>query len=51
MSQVQNKVLLIKDQEQKKALTAWKDAGFVGTVIAGTGFGKGRVGVIACGVS
>lgn len=49
MSQVQNKVLLIKDQEQKKALNAWKDADFVGTVIAGTGFGKSRVGVIACG--
>ena len=49
MSQVQNKLLLIKDQEQKKALNAWKDEGYIGTVIAGTGFGKSRVGVIACG--
>lgn len=42
-------VLKIKDQEQKKALSAWKDKGFRGSVIAGTGFGKSRVGVIAAG--
>lgn len=42
-------LLQIKDQEQKKALTAWKEADFIGSVIAGTGFGKSRVGVIACG--
>ena len=39
----------IKDQEQKKALNAWAKAGFIGSVIAGTGFGKSRVGVIAIG--
>ncbi len=39
----------IKDQEQKKALNAWARAGFKGSVIAGTGFGKSRVGVIAIG--
>jgi superfamily II DNA or RNA helicase len=49
MSQVKSKLLAIKDAEQKKALNAWKDADYVGTVIAGTGFGKSRVGVIACG--
>jgi RNA polymerase primary sigma factor len=42
-------ILTIKDQEQKKALSAWKDKGFRGSVIAGTGFGKSRVGVIAAG--
>ena len=48
MQKVPN-LLQIKDQEQKKALTAWKEADFIGSVIAGTGFGKSRVGVIACG--
>jgi superfamily II DNA or RNA helicase len=39
----------IKDKEQKKALNAWAKAGFKGSVIAGTGFGKSRVGVLAVG--
>ena len=39
----------IKDQEQKKALNAWAKAGFKGSVVAGTGFGKSRVGVLAAG--
>ena len=39
----------IKDREQKKALNAWAKAGFKGSVIAGTGFGKSRVGVLAVG--
>ena len=38
-----------KDIQQKKALNAWAHAGFKGSVIAGTGFGKSRVGVIAVG--
>ena len=37
----------IKDQEQKKALNAWAKAGFCGSVIAGTGFGKSRIGILA----
>ena len=37
----------IRDIEQKKALNAWAKQGFVGSVIAGTGFGKSRVGVLA----
>ena len=37
----------IRDKEQKKALNAWAKQGFVGSVIAGTGFGKSRVGVLA----
>ena len=42
-----NDVNKIKDKEQKKALNAWAKQGFVGSVIAGTGFGKSRVGVLA----
>ena len=39
----------IKDTEQRKALNAWAREGFVGSIIAGTGFGKSRCGVIAIG--
>ena len=38
-----------KNIEQKKAINAWARAGFKGSVIAGTGFGKSRVGVLAVG--
>tara|TARA_B110000902_G_C14274619_1_gene574486 strand:+ start:792 stop:1967 length:1176 start_codon:yes stop_codon:yes gene_type:complete len=37
----------VKDREQKKALNAWARAGFVGSIIAGTGYGKSRCGVLA----
>ena len=30
----------IRDTEQRKALNAWAKQGFVGSVIAGTGFGN-----------
>jgi len=45
MSQV-NK---IKDTEQRHALNMWAKTGFVGSIIAGTGFGKSRCGVLAAG--
>lgn len=38
-----------KDIEQRKALNAWAVEGFEGTVIAATGMGKSRCGVIAVG--
>ena len=38
-----------KNIEQKKAINAWARAGFKGSVIAGTGFGKSRVGILAIG--
>jgi|TARA_R100000081_G_scaffold17729_1_gene7281 superfamily II DNA or RNA helicase len=38
-----------KDEEQRKALNAWAKNKFVGSIIAGTGFGKSRCGVIAVG--
>lgn len=41
------KVNKIKDKEQRKALNAWAKNNFKGSVIAGTGFGKSRVGVMA----
>ena len=37
----------IRDVEQKKALNSWAKQSFVGSVIAGTGFGKSRVGILA----
>jgi superfamily II DNA or RNA helicase len=42
-------VLQIKDQEQRNALNAWAKAGFLGSIIAGTGFGKSRCGILAIG--
>jgi len=39
----------IRDVEQRKSLNAWAKQGFIGSVIAGTGFGKSRVGVLAVG--
>jgi len=36
-----------KTQEQRKALNSWAKAGYVGSIIAGTGFGKSRCGVAA----
>jgi len=44
-----NKVYEIKNKEQRKALNLWAKAGYVGTLIAGTGFGKSRCGVLAIG--
>lgn len=46
-----SKLIKTKDQEQKKALNAWAKAGFKGSIIAGTGFGKSRCGVLAIGHS
>ena len=37
----------IRDKEQRKALNAWAAQHFCGSIIAGTGFGKSRVGVLA----
>ena len=37
----------IKNKEQKKALNAWVKGGYCGSIIAGTGFGKSRCGVLA----
>jgi len=44
---VTQKINQIRDKEQRKALNNWAKQGFVGSVIAGTGFGKSRVGVLA----
>ena len=42
-------ILQIKDQEQRNALNSWAKSGYVGSIIAGTGFGKSRCGVLAIG--
>ena len=39
----------LRDQQQRKALNNWAVNGFEGSIIAGTGFGKSRCGVIAVG--
>jgi len=41
------KVLTIKNQKQREALNAWANAGCNGSIVAGTGFGKSRCGVLA----
>ena len=49
MQLTMSEVNKIKDIEQRKALNAWAKDGFIGSIIAGTGFGKSRCGVIAIG--
>ena len=46
-----NNLIKVKDEEQKKAINSWAKNKFTGTIIAGTGFGKSRCGVIAVGKS
>ena len=41
------KINAIRDKEQRLALNSWAQNDFVGSVIAGTGFGKSRVGILA----
>jgi len=37
----------VKNEYQQKALNVWRNAGYKGSIICGTGFGKSRVGVLA----
>jgi len=37
----------VKDNEQRKALKSWVNSNYCGSIIAGTGFGKSRCGVVA----
>ena len=39
-------IVNIKSKEQSNALNAWHKAGYCGSIIAGTGFGKSRCGVL-----
>jgi superfamily II DNA or RNA helicase len=41
----------LKDQKQKESVNIWAKKGFKGSIIAGTGFGKSRCGVLAIGES
>lgn len=41
------KSIQVKSKEQSNALNAWHTAGYRGSIIAGTGFGKSRCGVLA----
>tara|TARA_R100000742_G_C4275052_1_gene95316 strand:+ start:666 stop:1826 length:1161 start_codon:yes stop_codon:yes gene_type:complete len=47
MASVMSKINAIRDKEQKAALNAWAKQNFIGSIIAGTGFGKSRCGVLA----
>ena len=49
MESIVSNINKIRDKEQKKALNNWAVNGFEGSIIAGTGFGKSRCGVIAVG--
>jgi superfamily II DNA or RNA helicase len=49
MQMTMSQVNKIKDTEQRHALNMWAKTGFVGSIIAGTGFGKSRCGVLAAG--
>tara|TARA_R100001443_G_scaffold47218_1_gene59904 strand:+ start:14227 stop:15399 length:1173 start_codon:yes stop_codon:yes gene_type:complete len=46
-SSVTKKINQIRDKEQRNALNSWAKQNYIGSVIAGTGFGKSRVGVLA----
>ena len=37
----------IRDEEQRKALNKWARNNYIGSIIAGTGFGKSRCGIMA----
>ena len=47
MESTVNQVNKIRDTEQKKALNSWAANRYIGSIIAGTGFGKSRCGVLA----
>jgi|TARA_R110002020_G_scaffold137687_4_gene307107 superfamily II DNA or RNA helicase len=49
MIKTMSKCIENKDKEQRKALNLWAHHKFIGSIIAGTGFGKTRVGVLAVG--
>ena len=46
MESIVSQVNKVRDIEQKKALNNWAANGYVGSIIAGTGFGKSRCGVL-----
>ena len=39
----------LKDQKQKESVNIWAKKGFKGSIVAGTGFGKSRCGILAIG--
>ena len=45
---IMSELVQTKDEEQRKALNAWaQKSNCIGSIIAGTGFGKSRCGVLA----
>jgi superfamily II DNA or RNA helicase len=47
MQKLMVKTNKVKDKEQRTALNSWAKTGFIGSIIAGTGFGKSRCGIMA----
>ena len=47
MESVVSQINQVRDVEQKKALNAWARNNYIGSIIAGTGFGKSRCGIMA----
>jgi superfamily II DNA or RNA helicase len=43
-------LMTIKSDQQTKALNAWAKQNYIGSIVAGTGFGKSRCGVLAAAV-
>ena len=44
---MKTQTIKVKDAEQRKALNKWFNSACIGSIIAGTGFGKSRCGVLA----
>ena len=42
-----NNINKLRDNEQRKALNKWVKQGYIGSIIAGTGFGKSKCGIMA----
>tara|TARA_R110000744_G_scaffold5004_4_gene17666 strand:- start:539 stop:1708 length:1170 start_codon:yes stop_codon:yes gene_type:complete len=47
MESIVKQINKIRDEEQRKALNNWARNNYIGSIIAGTGFGKSRCGVMA----
>tara|TARA_R110001592_G_scaffold129419_2_gene341914 strand:- start:1912 stop:3087 length:1176 start_codon:yes stop_codon:yes gene_type:complete len=47
MESIVKQINKIRDGEQKKALNSWARNNYIGSIIAGTGFGKSKCGIMA----
>ena len=47
MESIVKQINKIRDEEQKQALNSWARNNYIGSIIAGTGFGKSKCGIMA----